>query len=200
MIGDLLNISSKSPDITSQEQEFLKAFDEYSDALFRHAIYRLSDRERAIELVHDTYIKVWAYVRSGKEVSSYRPFLYKILGNLIIDEYRKKKDVSLDDILGDDGAGERYHEELHEGSLEELTFALDAKKVLEHLPHIAEQYREAVTLRFIDGLGPKEISSLVEVSENVVSLRIHRGLVALRTLIQKHEEEASMRSKSLAGK
>ena len=39
----------------SHEERFLKAFDEYSDALFRHASIRLSDRERAIELVHDSF-------------------------------------------------------------------------------------------------------------------------------------------------
>lgn len=177
----------------SQEDRFLKAFDEYADALFRHAVFRLSDRERAIELVHDTYTKVWSYVRGGQTVETYKPFLYKILNNLIIDEYRKRKSVSLDAMLQEEGVDEGTFSELHEGSLEELTFALDAKKAAEILEEIPDVYREVIVLRFIDGLGPREISVLVEETENVVSVRIHRGLKLLRDLINAKEESARMK-------
>jgi len=32
------------------EERFLKAFEEYNDALFRHAFLRVSDRDRAIDI------------------------------------------------------------------------------------------------------------------------------------------------------
>ena len=51
-------------------------------------------------------------------------------------------------------------------------------------------YREVLTLRYIDGLGPKEISELIEETENVVSVRIHRALKALKDMIESREEEA----------
>lgn len=177
-------------DIGSHEDRFLKAFDEYADALYRHAQYRLSDKERAIELVHDTYTKVWSYIRAGHEVEAYKPFLYKILNNLIIDEYRRKKSVSLDSLLAEEGTDEGSFEELHGGSLEELTFSLDAKLASELIGEIPEVYREVIVLRYIDGLGPREISDLVEETENVISVRIHRGMKLLRGLIEKKEEEA----------
>lgn len=172
------------------EARFLKAFDEYNDALFRHALYRLSDRERAIEIVHDTFTKVWGYIRNGHEIDSYRPFLYKILNNLVIDEYRRRKEVSLDQILDEEGGSEGKFEELSQGSIEELTFSLDAKQAAELIKELPETYREVVVLRFIDGLGPREISDLVEESENVVSVRIHRGLKVLRKMIDEAEEDA----------
>jgi len=176
-----------------QEERFLKAFEEYSDALFRHATYRLSDRERAIDLVHDTFTKVWNYTRSGHTIETYRPFLYKILNNLIIDEYRKRKDVSLDSLLEEEGTHEGSFDELSEGSLEELTFALDAQKAAVLVAEIPDVYREVIVLRFIDGLGPKEIGDLIEKSENVVSVRIHRGIKMLRDLIEAQEEKAQTR-------
>lgn len=172
------------------EERFLKAFDEYADALFRHAIYRLSDRERAIEIVHDTFTKVWGYLRSGREVESFKPFLYKVMNNLIIDEYRRRKETSLDAILAEEGVSEGSFPELHGGGLEELTFMLDAKKASELLQELPLSYREVLTLRFVDGLGPKEISDLVEESENVVSVRIHRGLKILKDMIVERESDA----------
>lgn len=183
---------SNSP-VGGHEERFLKAFDEYNDALFRHAIYRLSDRERAIEIVHDTFTKVWGYIHSGHEIDSYKPFLYKVMNNLIIDEYRRRKELSLDALLSEEGTDEGSFQELHEGSLEELTFSLDAKKASLLIGQLPLVYREVLTFRFVDGLGPKEISELIEETENVVSVRIHRALKTLKEMIVKEEEAADAR-------
>ncbi len=170
----------------NQEERFLKAFDDHADALFRHAVVRLSDRERAIELVHDTYTKAWGYIRVGHEVEAFRPFLYKILNNLIIDEYRtrKRRTTSLDAILEEEGIDEGIFDELRDGTHETLVDELDAKRAAEVIHQLPEMYRETVTLRFVDGLGPKEISELIEETENVISVRIHRGVKLLRELIE----------------
>ena len=171
------------------EERFLKAFEEYNDALFRHAFLRVSDRERAIDIVHDAYTKVWVYVKNGHEVDAFRPFLYKVLNNLIIDEYRKAKESSLDALLEIDGVDEGTFDELSENTVESLAATLDGKKAFEMLSDIPDEYREIIILRFVDGLGPKEISELVEESENVVSVRLHRGLKLLRQRIEKREKE-----------
>lgn len=172
------------------EERFLKAFDEYADALFRHAVYRLSDRERAIEIVHDTYTKVWGYVRGGHEIETYKPFLYKVINNLIIDEYRRRKEYSLDAMLAEEGTDEGSFPELHAGSVEEVTFSMDAKQALELLGELPPVYREVITLRYVDGLGPKEISALIEETENVVSVRLHRALRLLKERITIAEDRA----------
>ena len=164
----------------SHEARFLRAFDDYADALFRHASLRLSDRERAIELVHDTFTKAWSYVREGNVIESYRPFLYKILGNLIIDEYRRRRTESLDAILEDEGMDTGRFAELSEGSLEETLLALDAQRIVESMQALPQMYQEVLTLRFVDGLGPKDIATLIEESENVVSVRLNRGIKMLK--------------------
>lgn len=40
------------------EQQFLQAYDDYADAIFRHIALRLGDRERGRELMQDTFMKV----------------------------------------------------------------------------------------------------------------------------------------------
>lgn len=172
---------------TSQEERFLEAFEEYGDALFRHAQLRISDREKAIDLVHDAYTKVWTYVRGGHDVEQFRPFLYKVLNNLIIDEYRKKKEASLDALMEIDGVDEGSFDELSESNVESLAATIDGKKAFELLTTLPDVYREVLILRFVDELGPKEISELIEESENTVSVRIHRGLRLLRKTIEDAE-------------
>lgn len=179
----------------SQEDRFLKAFEEYNDALFRHACLRISNRDKAIDLVHDTYTKVWAYLRGGYEIDNFRPFLYKVLNNLIIDEYRKRKELSLDAMLAEEGVDEGSFDDLQESTVEAMAATLDGKKAFELLEDIGDQYREVLIYRFVDQLGPREISELIEESENVVSVRIHRGLKLLRKLVESHEELAEAKRK-----
>jgi RNA polymerase sigma-70 factor, ECF subfamily len=176
----------KTHDIENHEERFLKAFEEYNDALFRHAFLRISNREKAIDVVHDTFTKVWSYLRNGYEIDNFRPFLYKVLNNLIIDEYRRKKELSLDALLELDGS----FGELSESTAEALAATIDGKKAFELLDELPDQYREVIILRFVDQLGPREISELVEESENVVSVRIHRGLKMLRQKIEGLDEQA----------
>lgn len=182
----------------NQESRFLRAFEEYSDALFRHSSMRISDREKSIDLVHDTFTKVWTYVRNGHEIENYRPFLYKVLNNLIIDEYRKQKEASLDALFEKDGIDEGTFPELSESTVEALAATIDGKQAFNLIGSLPDVYREVLIMRFVDGLGPREISELIEESENVVSVRIHRGLKTLRDKIEKSAK--NMEDKRLAGK
>lgn len=184
----------------SQEDRFLKAFEEYNDALFRHATLRISNRERAIDLVHDTYAKVWSYVRSGHQVDNFRPFLYKVLNNLIIDEYRKAKESSLDALFEKEGVDEGTFDELSESTAEALAATIDGKKAFELLDELPDVYREVIVLRFVDELGPKEISELIEENENVVSVRLFRGLKMLREKIKEKEHSINEARKTKAKK
>lgn len=182
------------------EAQFLAAYDEYSDALFRHAKLRINNHERALDLVHDTFTKVWSYVRQGYEIKSFRPFLYKVLNNLIIDEYRKKKERSLDALLEQEGVDEGMFDDLSENSAEALAATIDGRKAFELLAEIPDTYREVLILKFVDGLGPKEIAELIEEKENVISVRIHRGLKLLRVKIEAADEYANEKRKAAARK
>ena len=191
--------SSSTSNNGDHETRFLAAFEEYNDALFRHAAIRISDRERSIDLVHDTFTKVWSYVRTGHDIESYRPFLYKVLNNLIIDEYRKQKEASLDALLEKDGVDEGTFNELHESSTEALAATIDGQQAMELIARLPDVYREVLILRFVDGLGPKEMSALIEESENVISVRIHRGLKLLRDQIEGATDDRELR-RQIAGK
>ncbi|MCA9354733.1 MAG: RNA polymerase sigma factor [Candidatus Kaiserbacteria bacterium] len=193
-------MAGKKPtdNVKDQEARFLKAFDEYHDALFRHAYMRVSNREKAIDLVHDTYTKVWSYIRDGYEIESFRPFLYKVLNNKIVDEYRRKKEASLDAMLEKEGVDEGTFDELTESSVEVLAATIDGRKAFELLEELPDQYKEVIIYRFVDQLGPKEISELIEETENVISVRLHRGLKLLRQMIEAGDEYAEERRKAAA--
>ncbi len=163
------------------EDDFLSAFKEHSDALFRHAFFRLSDRERALDLTQDAFIKAWDYIRGGGEIKSPKSFLFRIMNNLIIDEYRRSKAESLDKKLEDNPLFEMA---LAEGSLVEVEEEMDERDLIEKvrgaITTLSEEYRAVVTLRYIDGFSPKEIARMLGSTENAVSVRLHRAVLKLK--------------------
>ncbi len=171
------------------QHTFEEAFEAYSDELFRHASIRLSDRERAMELTQETFMKVWGYAQKGTaDIRELRPFLYRTLRNLIIDEYRKHKATSLEAMA--DRAQmdvEAFLTPDESNTFEAAVGRFEGTRALDALKELPEPYREAVTLRYVDSLSPQEIASLIDESENVVSVRVHRGLKKLKAILEQND-------------
>lgn len=170
------------------QKDFETAFEAYSDELFRHASMRLKDRDRALELTQETFLKVWEYAQK-EEVRELRPFLYRTLRHLIIDEYRRKKSVSLEGLA--EGSEHMEVEDFlppdESNTLEAAVERFDGKRALAALENLPDAYREAITLRYVEGLSPKEIGDIVGESENAVSVRIHRGLKKLKIMLEEQQ-------------
>ena len=47
------------------KQAFIALYDELSSAIFRHCFFRLSSRERALEISQEAFLKVWEYFDKG---------------------------------------------------------------------------------------------------------------------------------------
>ena len=147
---------------------------------------RLPDREKALELTQECFLKVFEYAKKGGEIHELRPFLYRTLRHLIIDEYRRKKSVSLEAMA--EGQEDMSVEVLlppdESNTLEAAIERFDGKRALAALSRLPDAYREALSLRYVEGLTPGEIGDIVGESENAVSVRIHRGLKKLKELLE----------------
>lgn len=166
-------------------EEFGKAYELYNDELFRHCALRLSDRERALEITQEAFVRAWQYIERGEEVREMRPFLYRTLRNLIIDEYRKTKSVSLEGMMTEESESVEYLLPTDDtNTLEAAVTRYEGVKALERLQELPEPYKDVLLLRYVDGLSPGEIAKEIGESENAVSVRIHRGLKKLKELLE----------------
>lgn len=154
-----------------------RAYDEYSDAIFRHCYLRLSNRDIAKELMQDAFMKAFLYAKKGQQIDNIRALLYRIANNLIVDYVRKAKESSLDalqeagfDPTGADDKG--------------LADRLDDQRVVREMARLKHDERQVITMRFVDGMKPQEIADILGVSANVISVRIHRALKELRAFLQ----------------
>lgn len=158
------------------KEDFLQAFDQYGDAIFRFCMVKTSNKEMAEDLTQETFMRFWraqnAQQNERKKMKNTRAYLYTIAGNLVIDWYRKKKTTSLDARMeaGFDPADEKGGTNIE----------AEHTEALECLKRLPEEDREILLLRYVEGLPPKEISRALDVSANVVSVRINRATKRLR--------------------
>jgi RNA polymerase sigma-70 factor (ECF subfamily) len=170
-------------EIDKKTKQFLDAYDAFGDDLYRHCLFRLSDHEKAKDLVQETFTKTWEYLAKGKTVDDIRPFLYRVLHNLIVDHLRQKKPVSsLDQKMSDEGFDIRGSDR----DVEENK--IDARLLMTMLDEIDESYREMLVMRYVDDLSIKEIAKLTGEHDNAISVRIHRALKKLKELYESRNE------------
>ncbi|MEK7075848.1 MAG: RNA polymerase sigma factor [Patescibacteria group bacterium] len=144
------------------ELDFEKTYNEFADSIFRHCFFRVSSREVAKDLTQETFVKTWQALEKGKEVYNMKAFLYKVATNLIIDYYRKHKEVSLDDLQE---KGVDFVKE----SRQAPDF-MDLQVVLREVHSLPEKYRQVLMMRYIEDLSVIEIADMISVSENTVSV------------------------------
>lgn len=158
---------------------FEKAYAENTDGLFRFVLYRVSDKEQAIDIVEDAYLRFWQTLQKEK-VDQPRALLYQIARHLVIDWYRKKKSLPLQSFPGEGANNTEVYLDMFAGNIVGVDVALEAKMAIEKIMSLEPIYREAIYLRFVEELTPKEIAAILGESPNTISVRINRGLRLLK--------------------
>ncbi len=152
---------------------FEKIYNKYYQKVYNYFWYRLGyDREKAEEMMQEVFLRAFSKLKTYKHRNySYLTYLLTIARNLFINYLKKEKEsVSWDEIKNLTVSG---NEILHN--------ILDAQ----YLYNIIERYlsgneREAVLLRYREGLSIKEISQVMRKSENAVKLLLSRARKKLK--------------------
>jgi len=160
---------------------------QYMDALYTAALRLTHNSADAEDLVQETYLKAYRAYGGFEEGTNLRAWLYRILTNTFINNYRSKKrrpdETDIDEIedlylyrrlggLEAAAAGRSAEEEL----LDWFTDA-EVKEAVEALP---EQFRMAVLLSDVEGFSYKEIAEILDIPIGTVMSRLHRGRKALQ--------------------
>jgi len=158
-----------------------------------YAFFKTHNHTTGQDLVQDTFIKTWAYlVREGK-IDLMKPFLYHVLNQLIIDEYRKRKTFSLD-VLLEKGFEPRFEPGFDHS--ERIFNVFDGRAALLLIQYLPAKYEKVMRMRYAQDLSLKEISLITGQSRNTVAVQAHRGLTKLKKLY-KGFELSSIRAEAI---
>ncbi len=171
-------------DIQPLNRRFTKIYQNHADAIFRFCLLRVADREQALDITEETFVRLWQTFigqRGNEEVNNPKAFLLTVAQRLIIDWYRKKKTLSLDNLFAGDDDTEKQNEPA-DVTTTDLNIAAEGRFILERLNDLDEIDKNVIRLRFVEGLSPPEIGAMLGISANATSVRINRGLKRLRNL------------------
>jgi RNA polymerase sigma-70 factor, ECF subfamily len=166
--------------LESTAEVFGNVYEKESDAIFRFCLLRTSDREVALDFTQDTFMRFWNSLLSEKDIKNHRTFLFTIARNIIIDWYRKKKPYSLETLMENAAEGRSSFALL---APDDVEMNAEAGFLIDKIRELPEPYSNAVYLRCVEELKPREISEILGESANVISVRISRGLEQLRSLL-----------------
>lgn len=160
---------------TINEQDFITAYTMYADAILRYCFFKLYDREKAKDVVQEAFIKTWQYLADGKKIDNLRAFIYKVAHNLCINELKRNKPASLEemqDLTGYEPADTKTSSET----------SSEISLLMSRLKQLKPADQELISLRYISDLPVSEIAKILDEAPNTVSVRIKRALETLRNL------------------
>jgi RNA polymerase sigma-70 factor (ECF subfamily) len=149
----------------------------YNKGLNSYALFKLHDVDVGENLVQDTFMKTWAYLVKGGKILMMKAFLFHVLNNLIVDEYRRRKHrtESLDTLV------DKGLEPKEEDTLSLVNF-LDGKAAVRRIIELPLKYKKVMHMRFVQSMSLEEISKSTGQTKNAVAVQIHRGLIKLKEL------------------
>jgi len=170
------------------EEDFQTLAEPFRRELLAYCYRMLGSVHDAEDLVQETYLRAYRGFEGFKEGTNLKAWLYRILTNTYINQYRAAKrrpdQVDLDDVedlylyrrLG--GIEAAMAGRSPETEVLERMPESQVKEALESLP---EQFRMAVLLADVEGFAYKEIAEILDIPIGTVMSRLHRG----RKLLQK---------------
>ncbi len=158
-----------------QKNKFERIYTKYRGLIFHEAFQICQNHATAEDITHDTFlhiIKIIDIVRVENEKELVR-FICLMTHNKSVDYIRKwKHEVAADDAV---------IEQLSQESVNPETVAINAmilEEAIAQLEQLNPSYRVPLELK-VSGYSIHEIASILDISENLVTTRIHRARAKL---------------------
>ncbi|HYI25780.1 MAG TPA: sigma-70 family RNA polymerase sigma factor [Thermomicrobiales bacterium] len=172
---------------------FAPLYETYVDLVWRYALNRLGDQQRAADATSVTFQRAITALpkyrpqRRG-DATTFRSWLMTIARNVVIDETRRARPTS----PLDDPASERWLTDPAPGPEEQAVAADERRRINRALARLSTTPRQIVELRLI-GMNGREIADTLGMSESAVKTAHYRAIARLRDLLADDETNGASR-------
>jgi len=180
---------NKSLSVAEKEKIFNEEFLPNADALYNFAYHLTYKDQDAQDLVQDTYLKAYRFINSYQLGTNAKAWLFRILKNGFINDYRRKSkrpnQVDFEDFLAyqeTDSAAHVGHldlrQEIYQGMMgDEVTKAINSLPV---------DFKTVILLCDVEGFTYEEISKIVDIPIGTVRSRLHRARNMLKDTLKEY--------------
>ena len=174
----------------ADQHHFAEKATPYMDQLYSHALRLTKNPADAEDLVQETYLKGYKAFNSFKDGTNLRAWLFRILTNSFINDYRKKQrsfdEHEVEDIEAlNTLSSADYSSNTHLGiSAEDALFErLTDDEIQTAIDSLPGTYKDVVLLADVQGFSYKEIAEILDVPDGTVMSRLHRARAKLKDLL-----------------
>ncbi len=156
------------------DQEALKEiFDKYHEKVYRIAYGVVRQREEALDVVQEVFIKLFRSIKNFKGRSHFYTYLYRMVMNTAIDHKRKAGKQFMSS-LDEEGSFEPS-EEAEKGPERVLLQKELEERVKLAMDKLPDEQRAALIYRDVEGLSYQEMAEAMGCSIGTVMSRLHYG-------------------------
>lgn len=154
--------------------KFAPIYRRYSADVYRYCLRCLGSPEDAEDATSQVFIQAMAKLDQLQN-DNFRPWLFRIAHNVVIDIVRRRKPVSdIDSVNADSGAL---------ASPESMALNAELRVLLDSaLSTLSDRDRQVVNLR-LAGLSGKEIATVLDCSHSAVRVAHHRAIERMRVFL-----------------
>jgi RNA polymerase sigma-70 factor, ECF subfamily len=155
-------------------------YDSYSPGLYRYAMRRLSDQDRAEDCVAETFSRFLQALRERRGPQNYlQAYLYRMAHNWIVDYYRQEptQPEDLTEEHPDEQAGPEVDASQH----------LQQAGLCKALRKLTPDQQQVIALKYLEGWENEEIARSLKKPVGAVKSLQHRALASLQKLLSREE-------------
>lgn len=170
------------------EEEFLPQI----DALYTFAYHLTYNEEDANDLVQETYMKAFRFIDKYNEGTNAKAWLFKILKNAFINQYRRKSKqptkVDYEDITSYQEVEEDTSISGYADLREEMFQTMMGDEVTNAINALPVDFRVVILLCDIEGFTYEEISKILDIPIGTVRSRLHRARNMLKDKLREYAQ------------
>jgi len=139
------------------------------DKAFRVAFNIVGDEDDAKDIAQQAFIRLWSALSRFDENSRFDPWFFRIVVNLAIDFYRKRKRAPEEAAQEGEGAGADTLPGVTLPGADDDLMRAELRRIFNQLAvALTPQQRAAFTLREIEGVPTEEIAKIMDVKASTV--------------------------------
>lgn len=174
------------------EAAFAEIVNRYRNPLTNYLFRMLNDYEEAVDLVQETFVRVYFAIERYHTDYAFSTYIYRIATNLAISEIRRRKRRKLMSLTGFfqyEGEEVDFHPP-DKKPLPDADMLEDEKKsvIAKAIATLPDKYRAPIILRDIEGLSYEEIAKVMQLGLGTTKSRISRARGLLKDKLKKYFE------------
>ncbi|WP_423146827.1 RNA polymerase sigma factor [Rubrolithibacter danxiaensis] len=143
------------------------------------------DKEEALELVNDGFMKIFLNIDRYNENFSFQSWLSTIMINISIDHYRSKiKKISMEELKTTHEPPESEH----------ILSKLNYEELIKLVQRLSVSYRTVFNLFVIDGYSHEEISKMLAISVGASKSNLFKAREHLKKMLRDIEDTNAIKS------